>query len=628
VLVVQRSEDQVALTRSALEAARKVLRASYCAVAWADGEVIATQGISEARAAERASGWMAAALGHGSRASLIHRVEPVLAPDGSVLGALVADLRGGVRPGDARALMPVFAEHLALLAEKVEVQARRTASYEALVQIGMQIQAAEADVDAALHLIVERARELVGTDLAWMGLVSDDALEMRVAVGASTEPFMRMRLALGDGVGGVAVTTRTPVAVPDYAAQRPTTPSHVSDAILGEGIGSMLCCPMLSGDTVVGALYVGSRRPREFPPIEVALTSALAAQGAVAIENGRLYGALAEQNRVLEGSFAVHRVLTDAALAGRGRDHICRELSRLLGAAVSLDAAEGGISVPLEDLGHLHVALDELTPLQEKALEHGATVLALELTKERAQQQVEWQLQGDLLSELLDATTPSLVARARRHGVDLSRPHRIVVVRGDVLERVRHATGRTLVHRDAALVCTRGDDVVLAARDAEPVIRALPDVALGVSDATTDFALGYKQAAACARLAATRGGGVVRTEQLGPLRFLLDAPDVEQVRAVVAEQLGPLVAHEGRADLLATLRAFVAADGSVAETAAACFVHKNTLRYRLKRLSDVLGRDPAEPDAKFHLRMAFDLVDLFAGMGIDVLPPPRQVVQR
>ena len=110
---------------------------------------------------------------------------------------------------------------------------------------------------------------------------------------------------------------------------------------------------------------------------------------------------------------------------------------------------------------------------------------------------------------------------------------------------MRHATGRTLIHRDASLVCTRGEDVVLAARDAEPVIRSLPDVALGVSDATTDFALGYKQAAACARLAATRGGGVVRTDQLGPLRFLLDAPDVEQVRAVVAEQLGPLVAHEG-----------------------------------------------------------------------------------
>ena len=137
---------------------------------------------------------------------------------------------------------------------------------------------------------------------------------------------MRMRLALGDGVGGVGRRDA-------HAASRcPTTPRSarrrrrwVSDAILGEGIGSMLCCPMLTGEKVVGALYVGSRRPREFPPIEVALTTALAAQGAVAIENGRLYAALAEQNRLLEGSFAVHRALTDAALTGAGpRAHLRR----------------------------------------------------------------------------------------------------------------------------------------------------------------------------------------------------------------------------------------------------------------------------------------------------------------
>jgi GAF domain-containing protein len=653
VELVRRSEEQLALTRSALEAARTVLKAQYCAVAWRaddDVAVIATQGVSEARAEELAPSWVAAALGAGSRASLTHRIEPILDPGGAVRGALVADLRGGgVLPGDARALMPVFAEHLALLVEKVEVQDRRTASYEALVQIGMQIQAAEADVGQTLQLIVNRARELLRTDLAWMGLVNEESgtLDMRVAVGATTEAFMQMRLHLGDGVGGVVVANREPVTVADYAHSRPPTPTWISDAILGEGIGSMLCCPMLTGEKVVGALYVGSRHPLEFPPIEIALTSALAAQGAVAIENGRLYARLAEQNRVLEGSFAVHRTLTDAALTGAGRAHICVELARLLGAEVVLeqdisppfracfgpdgavDDAVTGAGLPVQDLGSLHVSLDVLEPLQEKALEHAATVLALELVKERAEQQVEWQLQGDLLSELLDAQAPlapSLAARARRHDVDLAREHRIVVVHGaELLALVRRVTGRTMVHRDASLVCQRGEHVVLAARDAEPVIRAITaatPAALGVSDATTDLAVAYKQAAACAQLAHARGGGVVRAEQLGPLRFLLDAPDISQVRAVVNEQLGPLLAcDQGRTDLLATLRSFVAADGNVAETAQACFIHKNTLRYRLKRLTEILGRDPAEPDAKFHLRMAFDLVDLFAGIGIELLPP-------
>ena len=70
--LVRWSEDRVALTRSALEAARSVLRADYCAVVWRprDGavlEVIATQGISDARARERAGGWFDAALGAAAR---------------------------------------------------------------------------------------------------------------------------------------------------------------------------------------------------------------------------------------------------------------------------------------------------------------------------------------------------------------------------------------------------------------------------------------------------------------------------------------------------------------------------------------------------------------------------------
>jgi hypothetical protein len=361
---------------------------------------------------------------------------------------------------------------------------------------------------------------------------------------------------------------------------------------------------------------------------------------------------------VLEGSFAVHRTLTEAALTGAGRAHICTELARLLDTQVILeqdisppfrarysaagevrDGPAGTIGRDVEDLGHVVVCgLDTLTPLQAKALEHAATVLALELVKERAEQQVEWQLQGDLLSELLDASTPlapSISARARRHGVDVARPHRILAVRStealsdDLLGLVRRAAGRSLLHRDASLVCLRGDHVLLAARDAEPAVRAVTGaaerqgvaLAIGVSDVCGDFATAYRQAVACARLASGEGERVVHAERLGPLRFLLDAPDVSQIRAVVAEQLGPLLAHDGgRADLLSTLRAFIAADGNVAETAQACFIHKNTLRYRLKRLTDVLGRDPSEPDAKFQLRMAFDLVDLFAGMGVDLLP--------
>ena len=61
----------------------------------------------------------------------------------------------------------------------------------------------------------------------------------------------------------------------------------------------------------------------------------------------------------------------------------------------------------------------------------------------------------------------------------------------------------------------------------------------------TDLATAYRQAVACTRLAVARRRRRLHAERLGPLRFLLDAPDVSQVRAVVHEQLGPLLAHEG-----------------------------------------------------------------------------------
>jgi DNA-binding PucR family transcriptional regulator/putative methionine-R-sulfoxide reductase with GAF domain len=672
--------------RSALEAARTVLKADFCAVAWRGRDevrtvVIATHGISEARASALADDWLHAARGEGGppRASRTHRIEPVLDPAGVVRGALVAELRsGGVRPGDARALMPVFAYHLGLLLERTEAEARRTAAYEAVVQIGMQIQASEADPHQTLQLIVERARELLGTDVAWIGLMDEEAgtLDMRVADGARTEPFMHMRLKLGDGVGGVVVATGRPVVLPDYRSDALSTPPEVRAAVLGEGIGSMLCCPMFSGDKVIGALYVGSRRPAEFTTIQIALTSALAAQGAIAIENGRLYEEAQRQNELLEHSFAIHRTLTDAALAGAGRAEICVELARLLDRDVVLSqdvsppfcsryAPSGptgpdgtadvlpatGVSVPIvasEELGRLHVCgVDALTALQAKALEQAATVLALELVRERAAQELEWQLQGDLLSELLDSAppvAPSLRARARRHGLDLDVAHRIIVVQGvgdpgeaDLVRLLQRVTGRSLLHRDAALVNQRGDHVAIVARgDADDpagrgVIRAVTAAAerrdgrlgIGISDACGELAAAYRQALACARLALAReaGIGVVRADRLGPLRFLLDAPDVAQVRAIVVEQLGPLVAHDDhtRTDLFATLRAFIRADGNVAETAKACFIHKNTLRYRLQRVTEVLGRDPGEPDAKYELRMAFDLLDLFDGLGVALL---------
>ena len=63
--------------------------------------------------------------------------------------------------------------------------------------------------------------------------------------------------------------------------------------------------------------------------------------------------------------------------------------------------------------------------------------------------------------------------------------------------------------------------------------------------------------------------------------------------------LGPLAEYDARhnAELLSTLRAFLACDGSWSACAARMYVHVNTVRYRIGRIEALTGRDlSALPD--------------------------------
>jgi hypothetical protein len=84
--------------------------------------------------------------------------------------------------------------------------------------------------------------------------------------------------------------------------------------------------------------------------------------------------------------------------------------------------------------------------------------------------------------------------------------------------------------------------------------------------------------------------------------------------------LGPvfaLPAHEC-ALLLDTLQAWFAAGGSTDQTAAALFCHRNTVRYRLRRLEELTTFQPADPRAAAQLYLALETV---AQQGVDRFAP-------
>jgi DNA-binding PucR family transcriptional regulator len=74
---------------------------------------------------------------------------------------------------------------------------------------------------------------------------------------------------------------------------------------------------------------------------------------------------------------------------------------------------------------------------------------------------------------------------------------------------------------------------------------------------------------------------------------LLDSVPVPVLRSVSQRLLGPLREYDARhnAELLPTLKAFLACDGSWSACASRMYVHVNTVRYRIGRIEALTGRD-------------------------------------
>ena len=80
---------------------------------------------------------------------------------------------------------------------------------------------------------------------------------------------------------------------------------------------------------------------------------------------------------------------------------------------------------------------------------------------------------------------------------------------------------------------------------------------------------------------------------------LLDSVPAAVLRSFRDRLLGPLAEYDNRhsAELLPTLRSFLACDGSWSACASRMYVHVNTVRYRIGRIEAITGRDlSALPD--------------------------------
>jgi DNA-binding PucR family transcriptional regulator len=105
---------------------------------------------------------------------------------------------------------------------------------------------------------------------------------------------------------------------------------------------------------------------------------------------------------------------------------------------------------------------------------------------------------------------------------------------------------------------------------------------------------------------------------MGAMRFLFALEDPAPLQEYVDEQLGALLHRAGRDDmqLVVTLRAFLEADGHHGTIAERCHIHKSTVKYRLARIAEVLGRSLSDPEVRFELRLAVALADVLCALAL------------
>ncbi|MEU9971900.1 GAF domain-containing protein [Streptomyces sp. NPDC051014] len=270
----------------------------------------------------------------------------------------------------------------------------------------------------------------------------------------------------------------------------------------------------------------------------------------------------------------------------------------------------------------------------QRLFERSSVVTSLLLLLRRSVAETENRVRGDLITDLLtapDRDPAGLVARGRRLGFDLDRPHVLLVARtadeargrlADAAVRYLFGSGGVSAEHESAVVLllpgegtTPGEAARLAAERLGRLI-GTPVTVAGTGPAAGPRAIAdaHTEAVRCLRAlhVLDRTGQGAGVAELGFLGVLLG--DDHDVDGFVTATLGPLLEYDSRrgTQLVRTLRAYFDCGGSLTRAKEELHVHVNTVVQRLDRVQALLGAGWNAPEQALELQLALRL-HLLAG---------------
>jgi purine catabolism regulator len=276
-----------------------------------------------------------------------------------------------------------------------------------------------------------------------------------------------------------------------------------------------------------------------------------------------------------------------------------------------------------------------ISTVEEIAAIQGAGAAALEWAKQNAVGVAEERMRATFVDELLAneiADEQAWIQRGASLRYDLTRPHVawMIEARGIptwpapllrfIEDRQIHApTGR----RDEGILLFWPIDNAKSGRELKTVAGELvtqllakhprAELVIGIGRPAVGPAAWHQsqqQARESWRLGKEwKGAPVTYFGDLGLYQLLTALGTSGEAQRFFRRTLGRLTSHDDNknAELVDTLEAFFACHGNLSQTASRLHIHRNTLSYRLERISTITQLDLDDPDARFSLQLALKL---------------------
>lgn len=297
-----------------------------------------------------------------------------------------------------------------------------------------------------------------------------------------------------------------------------------------------------------------------------------------------------------------------------------------------------------------------LSHLERIAMEQAATVIALELLKQKAAFETERRLKKDFLDELLERShenEESTMIRAKQLGLDLSRPYRVIAIEFTGREPDGHQTEQqsdTLngtgsffqalervikqVSVNMALIGKKNNIIGLLSSSGGPkedddreLHKAIENLEekfnltypgyrwyIGIGSPCTgvaDFSSSYQDACTTIEIIKSLkfGNKCKAYEQLGVFGLL--NINIEQFKRFTHQIIGTLLEYDQKhnTQLISTLNSYYKNNCNLQKAARTGFMSSSTMKYRLRRITEIAKIDLGNTETNLIIQVALKIIE-------------------